>query len=324
MKWLAKYYDRLLLLAASSAALVFAVLMITGSLSFADRFTQERPGKRSEIGETQADEASTVALALKQESIWGVNLMPPRKPIHLNVSVPLVESNGEVFDMTIDDGPLLRDPVPNTWLLANEIRFLRSDCLMLDPDDDGFSNLEEWQGSTDPQDQASHPPFTDKLFLADRFEVPYRLVFRGAIEPQFQIQRVEPPPKRSWFVQREGKFEEENRFTLLDFTERMVANERVGGMIDASELLLFDNLWEEEFVLVKGQEKDLPTYYAIFEYRLKGKTQFQVRKRDQFTLPNDPVTTYVLSEVTETEATIRRVDAEEESEAIVIRMEKKQ
>lgn len=318
MKWLAKNYDRLLLLAASLVALVFAVLMVKGSVSFKERFVQERPVKRSDIGETQAEEAELVALALEKENKWGVNLMPPNKPIHLNVSVPLVESDGGVFDMAIDDAALLREPVPNTWLLANRIRFLREDCLSLDPDEDGFSNLEEWQGSTNPQDAESHPPFTDKLFMADRFEVPYRLVFRGAIEPQFQVQRIEPTPRRSWFVKRQGNFEEEDRFTLIDYTEKRVEDERVGGSRDVSELLLVDNLWDEEFVLVKGEEKNLPTYYAIFDYRLKGKTQFQVKKGEQFVLPNDESTSYILVDVTEEGAAIRRVDAEDEAETLMI------
>ena len=318
MKWLAKYYDRLLLLAVSLVALVFAVLIIKGSVSFNQRFVQDRPSKGVDIGKTQEEEAKTVVLALERENQWGVNLMPPTKAIHLNVSVPLVESNGEVFDMAVDNGVLLRKPVPNTWLLANRIRFLRKDCLSLDPDEDGFSNLEEWKGSTNPQDAASHPPLTDKLFMADRFEVPYRLVFRAAIEPQFQIQRVEPTPKRSWFVQRQGSFEEENRFTLIDYTEKRVEDQRVGGSRDASELLLMDNFWSEEFVLVKGVEKNLPTYYAIFDYRLKGKTQFQVKKGDEFELPNDPSTSYILTDVTEDEAAIRRIDDQEEAETIVI------
>ena len=296
--------------------------MIKGSVTFKERFVQQRPAKKADIGETQTEEARTVAQALGQENVWGVNLMPPNKPIHLNVSVPLVESDGGVFDMAVDGGALLREPVPNTWLLANDIRFLRKDCLSLDPDEDGFSNLEEWQGATNPQAAESHPPFTDKLFMADRFEVHYRLVFRGAIEPQFQIQRVEPKPKRSWFVKRQGTFEEmeekdKDRFTLIEFTEKIVEDPNLGRK-DASELLLSDNLWQEEFVLVKGQEKNLPTYYAIFEYRLKGKAQFQVKKGDEFKLPNDETTSYVLVEVTEEGATIRRVDAQEGAEAIMI------
>ncbi len=315
--WLEKNYDRILLSAVCVAALWFSMVMVRNSASFKERFVQDRPQKRTDIGETKTEEVKTVAQAMSQKLTWGVNLMPPNKPVYLNVSVPLVESKGKVFDMAVDNGSLLRSPVPNTWLLKNNVRFLREDCLSLDPDKDGFSNLEEWKGVSDPKDAGSHPPFTDKLVMVERFEVPYKLVFGAAIEPQFQIQRVEPKPKRSWFVERDGNFEEEERFTLIDYTQKMVEDPNLGKK-DASELLLMDNLWQEEFVLVKGQIKNLPTYYAIFEYRLQGKAQFQVKKGDNFKLPNDPTISYILSEVTEDGAEIRKTGEENGAESIMI------
>jgi hypothetical protein len=52
----------------------------------------------------------------------------------------------------------------------------------LDPDNDGFSNLEEFMAGTDPNDPASHPPYILKCRLLTVRTKPFPLMFSGAIE----------------------------------------------------------------------------------------------------------------------------------------------
>jgi len=314
MDWLSKKYDRIFLLIACIAALVFSVLMIINSNAFKNRFAQPRPDHGEDRGDPGTKSVNEVSTALGEQNIWNPTTMGP-KLIPLFVSVPLVEKNGKMIDLSTDD-ELLRAPIPNTWLLDNGVHFLRADCHELDPDKDGFTNIQEWKGKTDPQDPAAHPPLTDKLVMVEKVEIPYTLVFNGAIEPQFQVQRVEPD-RRSWFVERGGSFEE-GRFTVVDYTKKEVDDENLGKR-DASELLVKDNLWDENIVLVKREKKNLPTQFAIFEYRRLGRDEFQVKKGDVFRLPNDDTSSYKLTSVTEEGAEIVKVGgAEGDSEAIKI------
>ncbi|MEE9369714.1 MAG: Amuc_1099 family pilus-like system protein, partial [Pontiella sp.] len=50
---------------------------------------------------------------------------------------------------------------------------------MTDLDDDGFSNVEEFNAGSDPQNPTMHPPYATKLRFVKRQEVPFPLVFQG-------------------------------------------------------------------------------------------------------------------------------------------------
>ena len=67
---------------------------------------------------------------------------------------------------TVDyDGDL--DLIWDSWERDHDLNPRESSDAAEDPDDDGFSNLAEFQGEprTDPQDASNHPPYVDYVFV---------------------------------------------------------------------------------------------------------------------------------------------------------------
>src|SRR5207244_4145416 len=60
-----------------------------------------------------------------------------------------------------------------------------------DADNDGFTNLEEWQASTDPTDKNSHPDYTTKLHLVSATEEPFAYIFASRIGDTFGINAID-------------------------------------------------------------------------------------------------------------------------------------
>jgi len=60
-----------------------------------------------------------------------------------------------------------------------------------DPDGDGFTNLEEWQGHTNPTDRNSHPEYYTKLKLISASEEPFRLIFSSWMGDTYQINTID-------------------------------------------------------------------------------------------------------------------------------------
>jgi hypothetical protein len=62
----------------------------------------------------------------------------------------------------------IHPPIPNRWWIDHDLDPGFADSPSRDADDDGFTNLEEYKGTTDPKDAKAHPPLIAKLkFHAD-------------------------------------------------------------------------------------------------------------------------------------------------------------
>ncbi len=71
------------------------------------------------------------------------------------------------------------DGITDDWEMKYGLdRHAAADALD-DPDGDGFTNLEEFNHSSDPQQAASHPPYAIKLRFVKRIEVPFPLIFQS-------------------------------------------------------------------------------------------------------------------------------------------------
>ncbi|MDF7823214.1 hypothetical protein P4B35_04265 [Pontiellaceae bacterium B12227] len=76
------------------------------------------------------------------------------------------------------------DEITDDWELKYGLNKYNASDALLDPDGDGFSNLEEFKAASEPDDAASHPPYAGKLRFVDRKDIPFFLVFKGLIENQ--------------------------------------------------------------------------------------------------------------------------------------------
>ncbi len=313
MKWLEQNYDRLILLLVAVAALVVSGWLINSSLGFGERFVRPEPPRSAELAETGIEQVNAAEALLDETFAWQAPVIAGR-PIRLNTSITLVEraddagSGNVVIDMEAPGQPVLRPPMTNEWLLEHNLDFLRSDIGDIDTDGDGFTNLEEFEAGTDPRDPASHPPFTDKLFVTEQVQHPYVMVFQGGNPPTLQIRRVEPNTT-SQFLDIGGQFfRDDNRFVLQGYESKTDPEARPGQQ-DVSEVEIEDSVRGETFTLVRGVQTDRGDATAVFTYTLKGEQELRVRERENFTLPNDPSVTYKLIDVDNTRALISPLDA---------------
>ena len=319
METLQKQYDKVALIVASVIAIAFAVILILKALSFGDQFEEKQVKQREEMGDTGTTVITKYINMLDEDQMW---TEPENAGIEvpLTVSLPIVEmENKEIVNMADPASAPLRKAenpradgiveVPNTWLWENGLDYTKTDVLAFDPDGDGFSNLEEYIGQTDPKNAELFPPFNTKLFLKERGEDRYVLRFSAAIDPQFQVVRIFPERKKSWFKAIGESFPDadadpaKGRFTIVAINK----NTDDRGM-DASELLVRDNVRTDNnpFSLPKGKETDRPIYWANFVYEFKADSPepFRVDKGETFSFPNDPDTVYTLKEVDESSAVI--------------------
>ena len=74
------------------------------------------------------------------------------------------------------------DEITDDWELKFGLNKYNAADALLDPDGDGFTNLEEFKGSSDPRDEEFHPPYAAKLRFVERKDIPFFLVFQGFTE----------------------------------------------------------------------------------------------------------------------------------------------
>lgn len=74
-----------------------------------------------------------------------------------------------------------KDGMPNEWEKAHGLMPYDPSDAALDPDGDKFSNLQEFQGDTDPNDSKSFPPLIVLVEIVEIRDVLFRMLFQGKV-----------------------------------------------------------------------------------------------------------------------------------------------
>ena len=172
-------------------------------------------------------------------------------------------------------------PVPNEWLEQFGLPIADADVLEQDPDKDGFNNLDEWAGHTNPTDVNSHPEYYTKLKLKSATEEPFRLVFSSWVGDTFAINTIDMK-QPTQFV-KIGDSIKGTRFKVAKFVEKYQPN-KYGTNVDVSELTLEQEETHQQLMLVKEKVTTSPESVATFVYAWSERQEFQVRKDQQFSL----------------------------------------
>lgn len=308
MDWLNKNWDKAILIAVGITAITFSVMFVLKSQAYPQSFEIEPVKTSDELPQPDSPMVLNARNYLDKEVKW---VLPIRgkdapKQLPLFVSIPIVEIGGELVDMNDPNARAVRPPATNQWLLDNRLDYLDAGVMQQDVDGDEYSNEEEWEAQTDPRDPASHPPYTDKLFLLSRKQQSYILLFQAMPDDQrFQIRRL---PSSAWpepmpFMLRAGETSDDDQFRV-ESVERKEGRNNLGITVDASELTITYLPTGEKVKLTRGLETTIPTYYGEFEFVLGGGSKFFVKKGDPFVLPVDPDTKYKLVDIQEQEAEI--------------------
>jgi hypothetical protein len=168
MSWFSKNYEK----AALGGAIVLAVGLVYAGWSkygsvaqdFGDSLKGNGPSNTAVTG---ADLIPKAVQSMKLDRSW-TQASDSERPVDLFVGIPLFVASSSP-DKSVDllkDAPI-HPPIPNIWWLENHLDPGFADSPSRDPDQDGFTNLEEYLAKTDPNDSKSIPQLISKLMYVN-------------------------------------------------------------------------------------------------------------------------------------------------------------
>ncbi len=277
MEWLRTNYDRAAVLAAASFLILCALFIFLNSSGFEENFSalQNVPAPNNKIPAGKAPEIAEAREKLKSPSQWTVSgrsgLFVPEKHF--------IGADGQPATL---QNTLLHPPVPNEWLEEFGLAITDADILTQDGDGDGFTNLDEWRGRTNPVEQKSHPPYTFKLKLRSFAQEAFPLIFSSSVSDAYAINNVDPT-KPTQFLHL-GEVVAGAKYKLTNYTEKF-DNDKYGTTIDVSELTLEQVDTHDQVTLVKEKRATSPESVANFLYTWNGAEEtFSVKKDQEFSL----------------------------------------
>lgn len=296
MDWVRTNYERLLLIAAAVLLFVCSTFFWRSAAQFNSQLTimPPAPALRTASPMAKAQELDAAVEKLHQPPQWTFGgrsgLFVPEKHFIGANGLPATLQTTEVHP-----------PVPNEWLEQFGLPIADADLLDQDPDGDGFNNLDEWSGHTNPTDPNSHPEYYTKLKLKSSTEEPFRLVFSSWVGDTFAINTIDMK-QPTQFV-KVGDPIKGTRFKVAKFLEKSQPN-KYGTNLDVSELTLEQQETHQQLTLVKEKVAMSPESVATLVYMWASRQEFQVRKDQEFSLKPQENIKYKLVEVEPAKAVI--------------------
>ena len=164
MSWLSQNYEKAAVGGAAVAALAFVLLGWSKVGSVAEDFNVSTTGTgKNNPAVPGADLVAKAVASLGLNRTW-TQAEADGRPVDLFTGIPLFIARSEP-GKAVDPykSPPIHPPIPNIWWIQNGLDPGFADSPSRDADDDGFTNLEEYLGKTDPKDPKSHPPLINKL-----------------------------------------------------------------------------------------------------------------------------------------------------------------
>ncbi len=344
MDWIKKNPAQLTLAIIAVLAIAATVLLYTKVSGFDSNFEGSRGTSVSNapVDKLKTDDLDAVSNALKTPIAWE----PANGSGKLFVSKLYVLKDGRLVPPGIG---AFHPPVPNDWLLKYDLNPLSSSVLDEDPDQDGFTTLDEWNGldalshldnngqpvigadgkplpadSTNPRDPKQHPPYHTKLELAKVVYIPFRLRVMSIDVPAkitkpadvtVQINTIDRG-NRTQFIP-VGDDIPGTKFKIDSYQQKEI-DAGDGTKKDVSEVTIINKETGEKIVLPLKQIVDSPDSYAIFRYKWKKPgvpetKDFPKRRGETFTLPPEPDKTYKLIEIKGPDAIIELPDGKKKT-----------
>ncbi len=306
MEWLKENYDRALALAGVLFLVVSLAFILFGARNFHERFSAPQ-SVASPNDNIPAGKSLQIA-----ETVQKLEAPSPWKPKgRSGLFVPEKHFIGANGEPTALRNALLHPPVPNEWLEEFDLPMAESDILTQDPDGDGFTNRDEWEGHSNPTDRDSHPPYISKLRLRSSSEEAFPLIFSSSIGDNYAINNLDRR-KPTQFLHL-GEMVQGTRYQLTNYSEKHAINQ-YGTTIDVSELTLEEVETHGVVRLVKEKPTISPESVANFVYTWGGTEQnFSVKKDEEFTLKPEGEVKYRLREVRPEKAIVAPMTKPEEN-----------
>ncbi|MFC5454860.1 Amuc_1099 family pilus-like system protein [Prosthecobacter fluviatilis] len=295
-------YEKTILIISSLLAIGVAVFLILQSQGLEESLILPQGFSKNDLNAPASQKVVDATETMKKKYSW-VSPLRNGKAVPLNKSVMLVMKDSKLFDLLLPE-PKLREPMTNIFLTGDPSKsppeaplpnIFSPNVGDLDADSDGFSNLEEFNGKTDPRDASSLPPHTNKLFLIKRISHDYILQLKGGSDGTFQIKRLAPTvssvfkPLNEEFGFDKGTL----RFKILSAEKKTITTKF--GPKDAFALKMYDMSTKKEFTLEEGTDVNLAEYEAEFEFRWKKRRVIPgLKEGGTFQLPGLGKSYYIL------------------------------
>jgi len=308
MNWVRAHYERVLLISAAVLLFLSSILIWRNAARFSSQLAvmPPAPSLKSVSPLATAQELQAAAEKLHRPPQWTFGgrsgLFVPEKHF--------IGANGQPATLQTTE---VHPPVPNDWLEQFGLPIADADVLDQDPDGDGFSNLEEWLGHTNPIDGNSHPEYYTKLKLKSAVEEPFRLVFSSWVGDTYAINTIDLKQPTQFL--KVGDPIKGTRFKIVKFEEKYQRN-KYGTNVDVSDLTLEQVETKEQLTLIKEKVAMSPESVATFIYTWGGHQEFQVRKDQEFSLKPQVQIKYKLVDVDPAKAVI--VNTQKPNEPIEI------
>jgi hypothetical protein len=142
----------------------------------------------------------------------------------LLVSRRYLLKDGKLIDPLAEGSDQLHPPLTNDWLLANGLDYTDMNIKEKDSDGDGFSNLEEFEKKTDPNDPKDAPPSFYKLKYISYNSKPLLLTFKSLSKEEATLKndKVIAPLK---FIPKDWKIDNEKLTSFLKETWTLYTGE---------------------------------------------------------------------------------------------------
>ena len=297
MDWIKANYERAGVLAAALFLVVCAIFIFLGANSFTERFggAQVQSPPNNTVPEGKAPEIAETMRRLQAPPQWTFSgrsgLFVPEKHF--------IDANGQPATLQHTQ---LHPPVPNEWLEEFGLPITEGDVVTQDPDGDGFTNLVEWSGHTNPMEKDSHPLYTSMLRLKSFSQEQFPLIFSSSVGDTYAINNTDPSIPTQFL--KVGDLVAGTKFKIIGYTEKYDAD-RYGTRIDVSELELEQGATHDKVTLVKERRTASPESVANFLYTWNSADQsFSVKKDQEFTLKPLEEIKYKLLDVQPDKATI--------------------
>ncbi len=337
--WIKKNPAKLTLAVVALLVLLTSVILWSKVSAFDANFdaTRSMTGSNAPVEKLNTEALDAAAKAVEQPVKW---------ELAKDAGKLLTSKLYVLHDRRLEQlgGKMFHPPVPNDWLNKYGLDVLSTNVLSQDPDGDGFSNLDEWNGldglphsdsngqpvmgadgqplppdSTDPKDPASHPPYHTKLELTKVVYVPFRLrvmmidvpaKVKKPADVTVQINTIDRGNKTQFLPV--GDDIPGTNFRIESY-ETKEADGADGTKKDVSEVTIINKETGLKVVLPLKQIVDSPDSYGIFHYKWvkpggKATPDFPKRRGETFNLPPELDKTYKLIEIKGQDALIELPD----------------
>jgi len=325
MSKLPKNFEKILLGVAGVAALGFAAMGFMKSNAVGTDFAfspKGTGGKDPSIPEAPATAKAANSLTSNRAVESGEDSQG--RKVNLFVGVPLfADKNNPNKPVDPREGAPVHPPIPNVWWIETGADMSYANSPSRDDDNDGFTNLEEWEAKTHPVDPNSVPALINKLaYVKDEstmWYVQFGFETEGKWSPrltgrtpdgkrvQNKTSALEPLAVGDSFFKEAPMA---NRFKYTGIIEKKIKSDRTGLEQDV-KFAQFEDLKENKKGEKYESQAGLPdaelnnkAYYdrtAVLDLRaigFEGK-EFKVEERTAFALPPDaPEKKYFLKAVT--------------------------